>query len=80
MRALFRFVPGLALTAVLACGASTARATIVERIVAVVGDRPILLSELRLRARPYLLQIAQKAQPGPQRAAAESQLFKGAHR
>lgn len=76
MRALFRFVPGLALTAVLACGASTARATIVERIVAVVGDRPILLSELRLRARPYLLQIAQKAQPGPQRAAAESQLFK----
>ena len=36
----------------------------------------ILLSELRSRARPYLLQIAQKAQPGPQTAAAESQLFK----
>jgi peptidyl-prolyl cis-trans isomerase SurA len=56
--------------------AAPARAVVVERIVAVVGDRPILLSDLRQRARPFLLQIQQKVPPGAQQAAAESQMFK----
>ena len=56
--------------------AAPAGAVVVERIVAVVGDRPILLSDLRLRARPFLAQILQKVPPGAQQAAAESQMFK----
>jgi peptidyl-prolyl cis-trans isomerase SurA len=60
----------------LALQPATAHAVVVERIVAVVGDRPILLSELRQRARPFLAQILQKVPPGAQQAAAESQMFK----
>lgn len=55
---------------------SPAHAVIVERVVAVVGDRPILLSELRSRAKPFLLQVQAKVPPGPQQAAAESQVLK----
>jgi len=55
---------------------SPGEAIVVERVVAVVGDRPILLSELRRRARPFLLQVAAKVAPGAQQAAAESQIFK----
>ncbi|HVY45849.1 MAG TPA: peptidylprolyl isomerase [Minicystis sp.] len=51
-----------------------ARAVIVERVVAVVGDRPILLSELEARTRPFRIQIVQKVPPGPQRAAANDQI------
>lgn len=65
----------VALAAVLS-SAAPARAFIVERVVAVIGDRPILLSELRNRARPFLLQVTQKVPPGPQFAAAESQVLK----
>jgi peptidyl-prolyl cis-trans isomerase SurA len=53
-----------------------ARAFIIERVVAVIGDRPILLSELRHRAKPFLLQVALKVPAGPQFAAAESQVLK----
>jgi peptidyl-prolyl cis-trans isomerase SurA len=53
-----------------------ARASVVERVVAVIGDRPILLSELRNRAKPFLVEISRKMPPGPQQAAAESQIFK----
>jgi peptidyl-prolyl cis-trans isomerase SurA len=56
--------------------AAPARAVVVERVVAVIGDRPILLSELRSRAKPFLFEIAKKMPPGPQQAAAESQIFK----
>ena len=53
----------LAGAAVIACltglgGVRPADASIVERIVAVVGERPILLSELRSRGRPHLWRIA----------------------
>jgi peptidyl-prolyl cis-trans isomerase SurA len=41
-----------ALLAISLAGAS-ARATVVERVVAVVGERPILLSELKRRAAPF---------------------------
>lgn len=64
----------LTLSALLA--SSPAEAVIVERIVAVVGERPILLSELRSRARPFLVQIAQRVPAGPQQTAAESQTLK----
>ena len=53
-----------------------ARATVVERVVAVVGERAILLSDLRRRAQPYLLQMQQTVPAGAQRNAAISQLYK----
>jgi peptidyl-prolyl cis-trans isomerase SurA len=53
-----------------------AEAIVVERIVAIVGDDPILLSDLRHRAKPFLLQIQQRVRPGAEQAAAESEVFK----
>ena len=53
-----------------------AEAAIVERVVAVVGERPILLSELRQRARPHLFRIAMSTQNPSQQAAAESEMFR----
>jgi peptidyl-prolyl cis-trans isomerase SurA len=77
MRASIRLALSLAAgVSVLACAVKPARAVVAERVVAVIGDRPILLSELRKRARPFLLQIAQRVPPGPQQAAAESQVYK----
>jgi peptidyl-prolyl cis-trans isomerase SurA len=52
-------------------------ATVVERIVAIVGERAILLSDLRERALPFLTQIHQQVPQGAQRNAAISQLYKG---
>jgi peptidyl-prolyl cis-trans isomerase SurA len=72
-----RKVLGLALGALLlasALGTRPASAAVVERIVAVVGDRPILLSEVQTRSRPFLLRIAQSAQNPAQQAAAESDM------
>jgi peptidyl-prolyl cis-trans isomerase SurA len=51
-------------------------ASIVERIVAVVGERPILLSELRLRGRPHLWRIAASTPNPTQQAAQESDMFR----
>jgi peptidyl-prolyl cis-trans isomerase SurA len=51
-------------------------ASIVERVVAVVGERPILLSELRQRARPHLFRIASQTQNPTQQAAAENEMFR----
>jgi peptidyl-prolyl cis-trans isomerase SurA len=55
--------------------ATVARASIVERVVAVVGERPILFSDLTYRARPFLYQIQSSTQNPAQRAAAQSQVF-----
>jgi peptidyl-prolyl cis-trans isomerase SurA len=55
--------------------ASLAGATVVERVIAVVGDQAILLSELRDRARPYIARVEQQTPDGAQRAAATSQLY-----
>ena len=69
------------LTGALACAAavalapSLAQATIVERIVAVVGEQPILLSELRQRARPFLLRIYAQV-PEPQQKNEEGKMYK----
>ena len=51
----------------------TADAAIVERVVAVVGERPILMSDLRHRARPHLIAIAAQNPTPAQQAAAESE-------
>jgi peptidyl-prolyl cis-trans isomerase SurA len=79
-RRLARRPRALLLAAALACaalcGARPAEAVVVERIVAIVGDKPIFLSELRARARPFLLQIQQKVPAGAQQHAAESSMFK----
>lgn len=56
--------------------AAPSEAVIIERVVAVVGERPILLSELRHRARPHLYRIAATTQNPSQQAAAESDLFR----
>jgi peptidyl-prolyl cis-trans isomerase SurA len=61
----------------LAAVAGDARAVIVERVVAVVGDRPILLTELRHRARPNLIRIVAAGNKDPNfQAAAETETFK----
>ncbi len=56
--------------------AATAHATVVERIVATVGERAILLSDLRRRAEPFMLQVQQTVPVGAQRNAAISQVYK----
>jgi peptidyl-prolyl cis-trans isomerase SurA len=67
----------LAATALSLLAVSRAGATIAERVVAVVGDHAILLSDMRQRARPFLLQIRQRAPAGgAQQAAAESEMYK----
>jgi peptidyl-prolyl cis-trans isomerase SurA len=55
---------------------AVARATIIERVVAVVGDRAILLSELLVRARPFQMQVYGTVPEGASRNAALSQLYK----
>src|SRR3954463_16404577 len=72
---ILKLVAGAAVVA----GVSLARpadASIVERIVAVVGERPILLSELRQRGRPHLWRIAASTQNPTQQAAQESEMFR----
>lgn len=53
-----------------------AEAAIVERVVAVVGEQAILLSDLRQRAKPILLRVYRTTPAGAQRAAATSQVYK----
>jgi peptidyl-prolyl cis-trans isomerase SurA len=56
--------------------AQHADAIIVERVVAVVGDRPILLSELRNRAKPNLLRLMATQRDTNFHAAAETEIYK----
>jgi len=53
-----------------------ASGSVAERVVAVVGEHAILLSDMRQRARPFLMQIQVRYPAGAQQAAAESELFK----
>jgi peptidyl-prolyl cis-trans isomerase SurA len=74
-----RPLKGLLAGAALFLGVALARpsdASIVERIVAVVGERPILLSELRVRGRPHLWRIAASTPNPTQQAAQESEMFR----
>ncbi|HEX7663164.1 MAG TPA: SurA N-terminal domain-containing protein [Polyangiaceae bacterium] len=54
----------------------SANATIVERVVAVVGERPILLTDLRKRARPFLIHIIATTPNAAQQAAQESDMYR----
>jgi peptidyl-prolyl cis-trans isomerase SurA len=56
--------------------ASNAQASIIERVVAVVGERPLLLTDLRKRAKPYLLQIFAASETPAQQAAQESEMYR----
>ena len=70
---------GLLAGAALLAGLGASRpseASIVERIVAVVGERPILLTELRQRGRPHLWRIAATTPNPTQQAAQESEMFR----
>ena len=69
-----RFWSALLLATLSTAVPSVARASIVERVVAVVADRPILLSELRQRARPHVARVAHLSEA--ERAAAESEIHR----
>ncbi len=56
--------------------AAPAEAAVVERVVAIVGERAILLSDVGERARPYATQIHSRFPKGAQRAAQMSQMFR----
>lgn len=57
-------------------GPAVAEAAIVERIVAVVGEKAILLTDLRERALPILLRVYASVPEGPQRSATISQVYR----
>ena len=70
-----RWLPfGLLAASVLALS-RPAEAVVVERVVAVIGEKAILLSDLRQRARPYLIKLYSQVPAGPQRSAAESKIL-----
>jgi peptidyl-prolyl cis-trans isomerase SurA len=60
----------------LALTVAPARAEIIERVVAVVNDEAILLSELRRRAVPFLPQVMTQASNEMERVARLEQLYK----
>ena len=62
--------------AALLLAAPAAHAVIVERVVAVVGERPILLTDLRTRARPFLVHILMTTQNPAQVAAQETEVYR----
>ena len=66
---------GALLAVALGTLAPTSEAVVVERVVAVVGEKAILLSDLRRRARPFLVRLYAQIPSGPQRAAAESKVY-----
>lgn len=67
-------------TTLFACAVATlapaANATVIEKVVAVVGERAILLSDVVTRARPFLVKIHSEVPAGAQRNAAISQTYK----
>jgi len=75
-RGALRLAAALTFATAVFAGSPRADAVVVEKIVAIVGDKPILLSELRTRAKPFLIQIVQNVPAGAQQAAAQSSLLK----
>jgi hypothetical protein len=69
---LFGGVPGLSDHLLL----GVAHAATVERVVAVVADKAILLSDLHQRARPFQMQIYSSVPEGAARTVALSRLYK----
>ncbi len=54
---------------------AVAQARVVERVVAVVGDQPVLLSDVRERARSVLVRLEAAQMSDAQRAASEGQIL-----
>ena len=78
---LVRLILSASITAAVAIGLAAsapreAKASIVERVVAVVGERPILLSDLRHRGRPFLYRIMATTPTAAQQAAAETEMYR----
>jgi peptidyl-prolyl cis-trans isomerase SurA len=71
-----RFLVPLAFAAAVSSAARFSDASIVERVVAVVGDRPVFLSELRHRARPFLVRLFHQQLNSAQQAAAETEMYR----
>ncbi len=70
-------ITGVALACFASLGtAPVASASIVERVVAVVGERPILLSELQHRGKPFLYRILAASPDPAQQAAHKSEMMK----
>jgi peptidyl-prolyl cis-trans isomerase SurA len=65
-----------AIALALALSPADGRATVIERIVAIVGERAILLTDLKSRAEPLLLQMTQNVPEGAERNAATSQIYR----
>jgi peptidyl-prolyl cis-trans isomerase SurA len=76
LRQLKRLGTAAALALVCTLGSGAAHGTIVERVVAVVDNRPILLSDLREQAKPFLVAVHERVPAGAQRAAAISEVYK----
>ena len=75
-----RIAAALTLALVVASVPRDAHAVIVERVVAVIGDKPILLSELRARAKPQLTVLMAQTGGNPTRmAVAEPQIYRALH-
>ena len=71
-----RFLAATLTLALALASSHAAHATIVERVVAVVGDRPILLSDLHKRARPFLIHILATTPNPTQQAAQETDMYR----
>jgi peptidyl-prolyl cis-trans isomerase SurA len=65
---------GAALSLAITATPALAEPVTIDRIVAVVGDRPLLLSELRARAAPLLPKLDEKKLTGEAREKAERDL------
>lgn len=75
-RLLSRLVAAGALAVAILARPAPAEGAIVERVVAVIGERPVLLSELRHRARPLLARIASQGVSSAQAAAMENEAYR----
>lgn len=71
-----RLARSLLAAAAITAIASTLHATTVERVVAVVGEHAILLSDLRTRGRPRVAEIEAQVPPGPQRTTIEGNMYR----
>jgi peptidyl-prolyl cis-trans isomerase SurA len=67
---------GALLAGAVAVLAPPARAVVVERVVAIIGEQAIFLSDLRHRSRAILAQLHRQVPPGPRRAAEESKMYR----
>ena len=76
---LYRWVltAGLCLGAAASVSPRQGHATIVERVIAIIGERAIWLSELRLRAKPFVDRVTSQMPPSPQRDAQVQKLYRG---